>query len=81
MLTARSFKEPNDKELSSALLGPGKNRENPQRLVWGDFCKIVENLNFNFSTRSRRKSKFLTHGVLNGNCHTPVFLVHSDREK
>jgi len=24
MLTARSFKEPNDEELSSALLGPGK---------------------------------------------------------
>jgi len=75
MLTARSFKEPNNKGISSALLQPKINRPKKQRFVWGDFMRLgfCQNVILNFSTRRRRKSKFPTHGVLNGNCHSTSF--------
>jgi len=50
-----------------------------KRFDSGDFMRFCQNVTFNFSTRSRRKSKFLTHGVLNGNCHTSFTVLRHSR--
>ena len=53
-----TFKEQDDKGLSSALPHPEMNRPKLQHFLLGDFMRFAENAIFIFSTRSRRKSKF-----------------------
>jgi len=57
MLTAHSFEEQDDKDLSSALPHPKINRPNPQFFILGEFMSLAENVILNFSTRSRRNYK------------------------
>ena len=64
LLTARSFKEPNDKGLSSALLQPNINRPKQQRFVLGDFMRFAQNAIFNFSTRNFGPMQFYLETVI-----------------
>ena len=61
--------------MRSALLDPKKIGTKNKTLRFGRFHKILSKFQFNFSLRSRRKSKILTHGVLNGNCHITIASV------
>ena len=64
MLTECSFREPNDKGCSSALLQPKINRPKQKRFVLGDFMSFCQNVICKFSRRSRRQSKIWTNGDL-----------------
>jgi len=48
-LTARSFKKPNDRGFSSALLKTNINRPKQQRFILGYFMKFFQNVIFDFA--------------------------------